>query len=129
MSYCSDLGYKVGDMFEVVDSDGSSYYTKGMIVRLEEDDNTNVPYFHYISGPTSRFTLDINNIAIPLDDVKKIESAVDVYTKEDIENAIDFLKWSAEDKHKVIRALETVVDPEYQTFMRLKNKFTNQFMG
>jgi hypothetical protein len=47
MTWCADHGYKVGDLFIV---NAGDEFTKGSVVELEEDDNTDMPRFKLIKG-------------------------------------------------------------------------------
>jgi hypothetical protein len=57
MTPAKELGYKVGDTFEVLKDDSEDYgqyyrqyYKKGMIVRLIEDDESSCPKFKAIGN-------------------------------------------------------------------------------
>jgi len=53
MTPSKELGYKVGDTFEVLEDDNhdsEKYYKKGMIVRLIEDDGSQCPKFNAIGN-------------------------------------------------------------------------------
>lgn len=50
MTPCEELGYKVGDKFIVVESDGGYGFTEGSIVVLEEDDGSPCPCFKLLEG-------------------------------------------------------------------------------
>ena len=47
MTPCGELGYKVGDSFEVINK---GVFSKGSVVMLSEDDNTDMPRFILIQG-------------------------------------------------------------------------------
>lgn len=128
MSHCSDLGYKVGDMFEVIDAE-NAFYTSGMIVKLqEEDDDSDNPWFTYVSGPTGVYTFDLSRISIPLTDLRKVEStnkSINVtYSEEDIKAAFSDLNWEESFEGFMI-ALNVVSNPEYKEYLRLKAKYEN----
>lgn len=48
MTPCEKLGYKVGDLFEVVLY--SDWFPKGSVVKLILDDHSNQPLFEQVSG-------------------------------------------------------------------------------
>jgi hypothetical protein len=57
MTPAKELGYKVGDTFEVLEDDNydsEKYYKKGMIVRLIEDDGSQFPKFKAVGLDTCR---------------------------------------------------------------------------
>jgi hypothetical protein len=54
------LGYKVGDLFEVIED--ASYSCKGMIVKFDTDDNSTFHWFTYESGPKATFTDSVNEV-------------------------------------------------------------------
>lgn len=58
MTPCEKLGYKVGDRFEVVDIDGMDGFTKGSIIDLYRDDNSDEPLFKLVSGHTKYMHAD-----------------------------------------------------------------------
>ncbi len=45
MTPCEELGYKVGDKFEVIEGDECVGVKKGQIIELNEDDGSNYPLF------------------------------------------------------------------------------------
>lgn len=49
MTPCEELGYKVEDLFEVIESYVSDF-SKGSVVKLLEDDKTGAPLFQLIKG-------------------------------------------------------------------------------
>lgn len=51
MTIATELGFKVGELYRVVDSAGNTNLEDGMIVRFISDDGTSLPLFRYISGP------------------------------------------------------------------------------
>lgn len=48
MTPCEELGYKVGDKFEVVGKDAN--HSVGSVLELVDDDGTHFPYFKVLSG-------------------------------------------------------------------------------
>jgi hypothetical protein len=62
------LGYKVGDLFEVIED--ASYSCKGMIVKFDTDDNSTFHWFTYESGPKATFTDSVNEVAINIFEIK-----------------------------------------------------------
>lgn len=46
---CEQLGYELGDLFEVVDGEDACF-SEGSIIRLIEDDDSDCPYFKLVSG-------------------------------------------------------------------------------
>jgi len=139
---CEEKGYKVGDLFEVQESEyGSKYHTKGMVVELIRDDNSDSPKFRYVSGNTSEFMNKTDDCAfISLDILKKIGEVIRViklieepevinklkplaYTAEQILQAFNHLEWMDESLEKLLLALDVVSDPEYQKYLELKSKF------
>lgn len=47
MTPCEELGYEVGDIFEIV---GGTTLERGAIVKLAEDDDSDIPLFTLIAG-------------------------------------------------------------------------------
>lgn len=54
MTPCEELGYKVGDLFEVIPENSNSF-SKGSIVKLLEDDKSINPLFGLVEGYCSGF--------------------------------------------------------------------------
>lgn len=54
MTPCEELGYKVGDKFEVVDGDASAF-SKGSIIKLVKDGGTCYPLFRLVEGSCKIF--------------------------------------------------------------------------
>lgn len=131
---CEELGYSVGDVFEVLHN-YSKYCCKGMIVKLHEDDESNNPWFTYYSGPCANSTHDVDRIAIKLDHVRKIHQKAELakpaeeiqgialYSTEDIDAAWVKLHWAEDSKALLIKKLNEVTDPEYKEYLRLKAKY------
>lgn len=137
---CEELGYRVGDMFEVTDI-GNSFYCKGMIVKLDEDDGSYAPFFTYVRGPFADETHEVAKIAISLNFVRKFSQKADVakpaeviqvteviqdkplYSTEDIDAAWVKLHWVEDSKALLIKTLNEVTDPEYKEYLRLKAKY------
>lgn len=51
MTIATDLGFKIGELYRVVDSAGNANLEDGMIVKFISDDGSSLPLFRYISGP------------------------------------------------------------------------------
>lgn len=63
------LGYKVGDLFEVI-AIGTEYYCKGMVVKFITDDRSEYPWFTYVSGPKASYTDNVLRISVELSGIK-----------------------------------------------------------
>lgn len=134
MTPCEELGYSEGDVFEVIDAD-NSFYCKGMIVELDEDDGSYSPFFTYVSGPSRDETRGVDKIAIGLYRLRKFSQKADLvksaeviqdkllYSTEDINAAWVNLHWSEDNKVLLIKKLNEVTDPEYKEYLRLKAKY------
>jgi hypothetical protein len=70
---CAQMGYRVGDRFEAVGISDRPF-TKGSIVELVEDDETDIPLFRLVEGEctSTRYTDETNEAFVSLDNVKKI---------------------------------------------------------
>lgn len=131
MSYCSERGYKVGDLFKVtrVDASMREFLTEGMILKLNYDDLTDQPRFSYVSGDHASFTESVkHSIWCSLDDVEKIEQQqneqeVKMYSIQDIKDAFKKLEWLDVSENMLIETLKELSDPEYKEYQRLKAKF------
>lgn len=132
MSYCSDLGYEVGDLFKVVRVGAglSEYVTEGMVVKLNRDDQTDTPCFSYVSGNVATYTEEVKDFLwISVLDLKKIEATTEkvtgepLYSASDIELAFNELEWLDCSFDKLITQLKQQSDPEYSEYKRLKAKF------
>ncbi len=131
---CEELGYREGDMFEVIDAD-NSFYCKDMIVELDEDDGSHDPFFTYVSGPSGKETHSVDKLVINLKYVRKFSQKADVvksaeviqdkllYSTEDIDAAWVKLHWAEDSKALLIKTLNEVSDPEYKEYLRLKAKY------
>jgi len=63
MTIATDLGFKIGELYRVVDG----CWTPGMIVEFVEDDGSSRPWFKYVDGPSHRpIERDGDPIAISL---------------------------------------------------------------
>lgn len=137
---CEELGYRVGDMFEVTDI-GNSFYCKGMIVKLDEDDGSYAPFFTYVRGPFADETHEVAKIVISLNFVRKFSQKAELakpaeliqvaeviqdnllYSTEDIDAAFEYLEWLDVSKSTLMDALKVVTDSEYKEYLRLKDKY------
>lgn len=50
MTIATDLGFKIGELYRVVDSAGNANIEDGMIVKFISDDGSSLPLFRHISG-------------------------------------------------------------------------------
>lgn len=69
MTTATDRGFEIGKLYRVINDENSSYYKKGMVVKFIRDDNSDYPWFVYVSGPIGeslRYNLQ-QRIAIYLD--------------------------------------------------------------
>lgn len=66
MTPCKELGYEVGDVFEVVSRESHSLFKNGDWIVLTRDDGTPSPGFQLISSP-SRFKISnvLKEFSIP----------------------------------------------------------------
>ena len=119
------LGYKVGDLFEVIE-DGSEYYCKGMIVKFNTDDRSQCPWFTYVSGPRARHTDNLLSFPVKLSDIKpyKQEQVQPVYSLDEIKAVMlyaGFGTCTTEDAvNLLIKAKE---DSDFLAFIKLKQKY------
>ena len=58
MTTATDMGFEIGKLYRVINSDDSSYYNKGMIVKFVLDDNSSCPRFELVTGKPNRTMLD-----------------------------------------------------------------------
>ncbi|AHX01161.1 hypothetical protein M316_0096 [Nitrincola phage 1M3-16] len=70
MTPCEELGYKVGDKFEVLES--SAGFTPGAIIELYEDDGSDCPIFKGLNSQYKHCDGE-EGTYLELDNVKKIE--------------------------------------------------------
>ncbi|AHK11151.1 hypothetical protein S14_39 [Shewanella sp. phage 1/4] len=77
MTPCEKLGYKVGDLFEVVVTD-SRFFNYCSVIRLLEDDNSHTPLFVLVSGSCSEFG---GKSFFHLDNVKPLKTDLTKITK------------------------------------------------
>ncbi|AHK11446.1 hypothetical protein S140_36 [Shewanella sp. phage 1/40] len=77
MTPCEKLGYKVGDLFEVVVTD-SHCFNYGSVIRLLEDDNSHTLRFGLVSGSCSEYN---GESFFHLDDVKPLKTDLTKITK------------------------------------------------
>ncbi|AJT60752.1 hypothetical protein [Citrobacter phage CVT22] len=69
MTPCEELGYQVGDLFEVINNKAKPYYKYGDIIMLIRDDGSAMPLFQQ-EGNT--FTRDDGEWYMSLDSIKPI---------------------------------------------------------
>ena len=50
MTIATARGFEIGKLYRVINDKNSSYYKKGMVVKLIRDDNSYCPLFELISG-------------------------------------------------------------------------------
>lgn len=65
MTIATDLGFKIGELYRVVDTK-SGYYEKGEIVRFVKDDGSAIPWFMKESEPLGPYNTDNQRIAVEL---------------------------------------------------------------
>jgi len=51
MTIATDMGFKIGELYRVVAHNGCSYYAQDMVLRFKTDDDSDSPWFEYVSGP------------------------------------------------------------------------------
>lgn len=74
MTIATDRGFKIGALYRVIDEDGSDYYKNGMIVRFVEDDDSECPWFTYVSGPKGIYCTGTDQvIAVDLKGLEPVE--------------------------------------------------------
>ena len=73
MTTATDRGFEVGKLYRVINDENSSYYKKGMVVKLIQDDNLDYPLFELISGESKCTTRD-GCYYIDLCDLEPVES-------------------------------------------------------
>lgn len=54
MTTATDMGFKIGELYRVIESKDTTCYSKGMIVKFVEDDDSYYPLFEYVSGPMTQ---------------------------------------------------------------------------
>ena len=72
MTIATDRGFEIGKLYRVINDENSSYYKKGMVVKLIRDDNSDCPLFELISGESKRTTRGC--YYIDLYDLEPVES-------------------------------------------------------
>ena len=50
MTYATDMGFEIGNLYRVINGKNSSSYKKGMVVKFILDDKSNCPLFELILG-------------------------------------------------------------------------------
>ena len=127
------LGYKVGDLFEVIEGN-KQFTTEGMIVKFTDDDYTQCPWFTYVSGPRARHTDDVLRISVELSDIKPYkQEQVQFDTQSEVQPmySLDEIKavmlyagfgtCTTEDAvNLLIKAKE---DSDFLVFIKLKQKY------
>jgi hypothetical protein len=89
MTPCGKLGYKIGDLFEVVSKE-SLLFAYRSVIRLLEDDNSQAPRFELVSGwgkfgNTAFFSLDnIKPLNRDLSNITQPFGELDKQTKKDL---------------------------------------------
>lgn len=74
MTLATELGFEIGKLYRVIDDEESSFYKNGMIVKFVEDDNSECPWFRYVSGPKgASLTNTQNRISVSLGDLEPVE--------------------------------------------------------
>lgn len=73
MTIATDLGFKIGELYRVVGDVRDGYSACNMIVRLVEDDESDYPWFEYVSGPKDYDTDNVEKIAICLKHLVPVE--------------------------------------------------------
>ena len=76
MTIATDMGFEIGKLYRVINDENSSYYKKGMVVKLIQDDNSDCPLFELISGEPKRAVGD-GCYYIDLRDLETVESTGD----------------------------------------------------
>lgn len=80
---CKNKGYKIGDIFEVVESGGN--FEKGSIIVLSEDDESSAPRFDLIKG---RCNFCVNGIKTKQGNYANLDRVRRIYPPEDNKVAI-----------------------------------------
>lgn len=70
MTPCEKLGYKVGDRFEVIDSDNFLKWPVGTIVVLHRDDRTYAPRFRKEDRADEQCYMDIKRARLVMPNIK-----------------------------------------------------------
>ena len=73
MTIATDMGFKIGKLYRVINDEESPYYKVGMTVRFSRDDGSNCPQFELISGKPKRTMLD-GLYYIELDNLELVET-------------------------------------------------------
>lgn len=126
------LGYKVGDLFEVIKDD--SYFCKGMIVKFIADDRSQCPWFTYVSGPKARYTDIVLRISVELSDIKPYkqeqvqfdtQSEVQpVYSLDEIKAVMlyaGFIEGEVQELQELL--IKAKEDNDFLAFIKLKQKY------
>ena len=74
MTTATDRGFEIGKLYRVINDENSSYYKKGMVVKLIRDDDSDRPLFELISGEYKR-TTRAGLYYIDLNDLEPVEAA------------------------------------------------------
>ncbi len=72
MTIATDLGFKIGELYRVVDTQ-EGYYEKGEIVRFVKDNGSAIPWFMNESGPLGPYNTDNQRIAVELTNLVPVE--------------------------------------------------------
>lgn len=75
MTLATELGFEIGKLYRVIDDEGSSFYKNGMIVKFGEDDDSDCPWFLYVSGPKGASLVNTQQrIAVSLDGLEPVQT-------------------------------------------------------
>lgn len=101
---CEELGYKVGDLFEVMGMYISDF-SKGSVVKLLEDDGTGAPLFQLIKGSAvsgRSEDYEVLRYVKPLQDLPTEDFKINLSNMTDVEKSIakEWLKKVAESRGK-----------------------------
>lgn len=74
MTIATYHGFKIGELYRVIDENETAFYKQGMIVKFVKDDGTDCPYFTYVSGDKGALlTNPRQNIAVRLSSLEPVE--------------------------------------------------------
>ena len=73
MTIATDRGFEIGKLYRVINDENSSYYKRGMVVKLIQDDNSDCPLFELISGEPKLAVRD-DCYYVDLCDLEPVES-------------------------------------------------------
>ena len=109
MTIATDLGFKIGELYRVIENDNSICYSKGEIVKFVEDDYSYYPLFEYVSGPMTQATVhrwSDNKFYVSLGHLERL----DKISSEPIKSSRELLKLYVKQHHPLDSTLIALVE-------------------